>query len=117
MLKILWPPTRDIARLPGELVCLEAVAPPDATVTATVGSTSLALMPQGNAVELPPNYAVLTAQTDPPGGERSGSLRELFFCPEQPGSLGQPTYTLTLGDEQVTAQATGLIEILDPEQF
>jgi len=109
-------PTRDIARLPGELVCLEAVAPPDATVTATVGSTSLALMPQGNAVELPPNYAVLTAQTDPLAA--SGPVRyESCFLPEQPGSLGQPTYTLTLGDEQVTAQATGLIEILDPEQF
>jgi len=109
-------PTRNLARQPGELICLAAVAPAEATVTATVGTTSLALLPQGNAVELPPNYAVLTSQTDPM--TVGGPIRyESCFLPDRLGELGQPTYTLTLGDEQVTATAPGTITILDPEQF
>ena len=109
-------PTRDIARPPGELICLAAVAPAGATVTAAVADISLALLPQNNAVELPPNYAVLTAQTDPVNVR--GPVRyESCFLPNQPGPLGTPTYTLTMGGEQVTAAATGAISILDPEQF
>lgn len=109
-------PARDIDRLPGELICLAAVAPAQATVSATVGESSLALLPQKSSVELPPNYAVLTAQTDPI--TLGGPVRyESCFLPKQPGPLGQPTYSLTLGDEQVTATAPGSITILDPEQF
>jgi N-acetylmuramoyl-L-alanine amidase len=109
-------PTRDLARQPGELICLAAIAPAEAAVTATVGTTSLALLPQDNAVELPPNYAVLTSQTDPV--TVGGPIRyESCFLPNRLGELGQPTYTLNLGDEQVTATAPGTITILDPEQF
>jgi N-acetylmuramoyl-L-alanine amidase len=109
-------PSRDIARQPGELICLGAVAPAGATVTATVADTSLALVPQNNAVELPPNYAVLTAQTEPV--DISGPVRyESCFLPDQPGELGNPTYTLTMAGEQVTTAAPGTISILDPEQF
>jgi N-acetylmuramoyl-L-alanine amidase len=109
-------PTRNIARQPGELVCLSAVAPDEARVTATVGELNLTLIPQDNSVQLPPNYAVLTAQTDPVAV--SGPVRyESCFYPDQPGELGHPIYTLTLDSQQVTAAAPGAITILNPGQF
>ncbi len=109
-------PTRDIARQPGELVCLAALAPAQAEVSATVGETQLALKPQANPMELPPNYAVLTAQTEPIAV--AGPVRyESCFIPDQLGDLGSPTYTLVLGNETMTGAAPGNITILDPEQF
>ena len=109
-------PAVDIARQPGEFICLTAYAPAQAAVTAQVGAASLALMPQANPVELPPNDAVLTAQTNPL--TVSGPVRyESCFIPEQPEDLGPPIYTLALGDEEITATAPGNITILDPEQI
>lgn len=110
-------PTSDMARQVGELVCLTAIAPAQATVTATLGATILTLLPQVNgAVELPPNYAVLTAQTDPV--TVSGPVTyESCFLPEQPGNLGRPTYTLSHDGSQVSAAASGAVTILDPVTF
>jgi N-acetylmuramoyl-L-alanine amidase len=109
-------PTRDLARQPGEFVCLSAIASAQATVTATIGGHALALAPQANPVTLPPNYAVLTAQADPL--TIAGPVHyERCFLPEQPGNLGTPTYTLVLGDEQLSATAPGRITILNPEQI
>jgi N-acetylmuramoyl-L-alanine amidase len=109
-------PSRDLARQPGERICLAAIAPAAATVTAVVGTSTLPLVPQDSAVELPPNYAVLTDQTEPRAV--SGPVRyEGCLQPDQPGDLGQPTYSLALNGEQVTETAAGAITILNPEQI
>ena len=109
-------PVRDLARPPGELICLGAVAPAEGTVTATIGTTSLVLQPQESSVELPPNHAVLTAQTDPV--KVTGPVRyESCFMPERSGNLGQPRYTVSLGEASASAIAPGSITVLDPQQF
>jgi N-acetylmuramoyl-L-alanine amidase len=102
-----------VARQPGDWVCLGAVAPAQATVTASLAGQTYALLPQGDRQDLPANSAVLTDQARP-YGSTGPSHYESCFRAEQSGSLGQPTYQLTLADATVTAQAPGTISILDP---
>ena len=104
-------PAEDIARLPGELVCLSAIAPPNAQVSATLGSTQIPLTPQ-TSVDLPPNSSVLTFQTAPV----ALSATEYAGCmmPTEPGSLGTPTFTLNAQGQTVTAAAPGQVSILSP---
>ncbi|MEL7511730.1 MAG: N-acetylmuramoyl-L-alanine amidase [Cyanobacteria bacterium J06554_3] len=107
-------PAADIARMPGELVCLSAIAPPNAQVSATLGRETIALTPQTN-IDLPPNSSVLTSQTDPV----ALSATEYAGCtqPMEPGNLGTPTFTVTAQGETVTAQAPGAVSILSPTNF
>jgi N-acetylmuramoyl-L-alanine amidase len=109
-------PSQDIARRPEDLVCLSAVAPANATVTANLADTTLPLVPQENVVELPPNSAVLTDQTSPYAIDGPSHYESCFF-PPQTGDLGQPTYALTYNGETVTAQAEGQISILSATPF
>jgi len=107
-------PSADIARMPGELVCLSAVATPNATLTATLGSETIPLMPQ-TSVDLPPNSSVLTDQTAPvtlSATEYAGCLR-----PTEPGMLGTPRFNLSAQGETVTAVAPGQVSILSPTEF
>ena len=107
-------PAADIARLPGELICLSAIAPPNAQVSATIGSQNIALAPQ-TSVDLPPNSAVLTSQTAPvtlSATEYAGCMRA-----SEPGDFGQPRFTLQAQGETVTAEAPGQIDILSPAEF
>ncbi|MGB3765627.1 MAG: N-acetylmuramoyl-L-alanine amidase, partial [Phormidesmis sp.] len=104
-------PAGDIARLPGELICLSAIASPNAQVTATLGNNNIALTPQPN-IDLPPNSAVLTAQTSPialSASEYAGCL-----MPTEPGDLGSPTFKLVAQGTTVTAEGEGQISILSP---
>ncbi|MFK8185607.1 MAG: N-acetylmuramoyl-L-alanine amidase [Phormidesmis sp.] len=107
-------PGVDIARMPGELVCLSAIATPNAAVTATLGTETIALTPQTN-VDLPPNSSVLTAQTTPV----TLSATEYAGClmPTEPGTLGNPRFNLTAQGETVTATAPGQVNILSPTAF
>lgn len=107
-------PAVDIARMPGELVCLSAIAPPNATVSATLGTQTISLVPQ-TTVALPPNSSVLTAQTEPV----AVSATEYAGCamPTEPGNLGNPSFTLTAQGETVTAAAPGQVSILAPTEF
>ncbi|PSN17701.1 N-acetylmuramoyl-L-alanine amidase [filamentous cyanobacterium CCP5] len=108
-------PTVDIARQPGELVCLGAIAPPNAQVSASLRSESIALTPQ-IPVDLPPNSAVLTGQNTPqPQG--APTAYEGCFVPEGPGNLGAPTYSLSLNGQTTSQQAAGKVEILAPTPF
>ena len=107
-------PAADIARLPDELICLSAIAPPKAQVSATIGSQNIALAPQ-TSVDLPPNSSVLTSQTAPvtlSATEYAGCTRT-----SEPGELGQPRFTLQAQGETVTAEAPGQISILSPTEF
>ena len=107
-------PSADIARMPGELVCLSAIASPNASVTATLGNETIALMPQ-TSIDLPPNSAVLTDQTTPV----TLSATEYAGCmmPTEPGALGAPQFNLTAQGESVTAEAPGQVTILAPTEF
>ncbi|MEM9948555.1 MAG: N-acetylmuramoyl-L-alanine amidase [Cyanobacteria bacterium P01_D01_bin.36] len=107
-------PAVDIARMPGELICLSAIASPNANVTATLGSQTLTLTPQ-TSVDLPPNSSVLTSQTEPV----TLSATEYAGCTiaEEAGELGTPQFTLRADGETVTATAPGQVTILSPTDF
>ena len=107
-------PAEDIARLPGELVCLSAIAPTDATVSATLGQQNITLAPQ-STIELPPNSAVLTDQTEPVSPEDS-SATEYAGCvtSDRTGALGNPSFTLRSDGQTITAAAPGQVSLLSP---
>lgn len=46
-------PSVDIARLPGELICFSAIAPPNAMVSVKLGDRIISLLPQFQQVQLP----------------------------------------------------------------
>ncbi len=58
-------PSVDIAKLPGELVCFGAIAPPNAQILVNLGTQRIALWPQPQSVQLPANSALLTGQNQP----------------------------------------------------
>ncbi len=107
-------PNEAIARLPGELICLNAIAPANAKVTAMVGNKSLNLLPE-SSIAIADNLSILTgnltAQTVT--GQHRGCLQS-----SQIGNLGTPTYTLQLPNANpIKESAKGTIEILDPTQL
>ncbi len=106
-------PATDIARQPGDWICLGAIAPVNAAVTASLAGQTYTLLPQGDRADLPPNSAVLTDQAQPIAA--SGPSRyESCFMAETPGDLGKPTYSLIQGGSTVTAAAPGALSILNP---
>ena len=108
-------PAVNLARQPGELICLGALAAPNAQVTATVSGQTLRLEPQATP-NLPPNYAVLTSQNSPVAA--SGPTRyEGCFTAQAAGNLGAPTYRLTLNGQTLAQTAPGTIEVLSPARF
>ncbi len=107
-------PAADMARMPGELVCLSAIATPEAIVTATLGNQTISLTPQ-TSVDLPPNSSVLTDQTAPvalTAAEYAGCV-----APTEPGNLGNPSFSLTAQGQTASAKASGQISILSPTEF
>ena len=109
-------PARDIARLPGELVCFGAIAPNNANVTVSLGSVNLNLSPQPPAVQLPPNNAVLTAQNQPTSLSNIGKYQGCSTF-STPRDFGTPRYQLSLNGETVTQEGTGKVEILTPDSL
>ncbi len=108
-------PAEDIARMPGELICLSAIAPTNATLSATLGRQTIRLAPQ-SSVDLPPNSAVLTDQTDPLSPQANSSATEYAGCTtaDRAGTLGAPRFTLRAEGRTVTATAPGQVSILSP---
>ncbi len=108
-------PAEDIARMPGELICLSAIAPTNATVSASLGKQTISLTPQ-SSIELPPNSAVLTDQTDPVSSGTNGSATEYAGCTtsDRVGALDAPRFTLRAEGKTVTATALGQVSILSP---
>ena len=109
-------PSRDIARLPGELVCFGAIAPNNANVTVSLGTLNLNLSPQPPAVQLPPNNAVLTAQNQPTSLSNIGKYQGCTTF-STPRDFGTPRYQLSLNGETVTQEGTGKVEILTPDSL
>ncbi len=107
-------PGVDVAHAPGDWVCLGAIAPGHARVTAELAGQTYALLPQ-NRPALPPNSAVLIDQAAPT--TLSPTTYERCFVAEGLGLLGQPTYTLRQGESTITAQAPGNLSILNPSDI
>ncbi len=109
-------PAVDIARLPGELICLSAIAPPQATVTAQLGGQTLALTEQPYQVLLPDNAAVLTGLNQPIRHTSIGQYQGCLTFP-QSGALGAPQFRLTWQGQTVTQTGPGQVTILNPSQL
>ncbi len=106
-------PAVDLARLPGELICFGAIAPPQATVSVSLGNQTIPLQPQSGTVELPPNYAILTSQNQPIPVEISENYQGCMTAANI-GNLGQPQFQLTLNGETIREMGEGRVEILNP---
>lgn len=108
-------PNRPITRLPGELICLEAIAPPDASVNALLGNQTIPLTSINRSLQLPPNSAVLTSQNQPMPLGLGRSQYQGCLVANAPGNLGTPQFQLNLNGQSLSQAGTGSIEIMSPD--
>ena len=112
-------PNVPIARLPGELICLSAIAPPNSIVTALLGQQSLPLVPEANST-LADNLSVLTGKLE--AQAVMGKYQACTQLSQPPSSqnttLGAPIYELKLPDgRSIREPAKGTIDVLDPARL
>ncbi len=117
-------PAVDIAKMPGELICFGAIAPPNSTVSVKLANQTIPLLPQSQDVQLRPNSAALTQanQPTPPlvrGGASGGGVGQYQGCAtlESPAELGVPQFELTLNGKTTTQPGSGKISILSPAKL
>ncbi|MBV6625396.1 MAG: N-acetylmuramoyl-L-alanine amidase [Rivularia sp. (in: Bacteria)] len=108
-------PKVDIARLPGELICFSAIAPPSATVSVNLGDNKrVPLLLQPPQAQLPSNLAALTGTNQPQNATKS----EYSGCTvAEANQLATPKYQLTLNSQTITQEAPGKITVLQPSQL
>ncbi len=107
-------PAIDIARMPGELICFSAIAPPNALVSVKLANQIIPLQAQAIA-NLPANSGVLTGLTQPTtatSGQYAGCAKA-----NAPGELGKAEYILNMNGKSVAQTAPGTIKILSPAQL
>ncbi|MEH1867213.1 MAG: N-acetylmuramoyl-L-alanine amidase [Nostoc sp.] len=104
-------PAADIARLPGELICFSAIAPPNANVSVTLANQTIALSPQPQEAQLPNNLAALTGQNQPYAQSSVGNYKGCTTMATA-ADLGKPQFQLTLNGKTITQPGTGKIQIL-----
>ncbi|MGF2034016.1 MAG: N-acetylmuramoyl-L-alanine amidase [Nostoc sp. CmiVER01] len=104
-------PAVDIARLPGELICFSAIAPPNASVSVKLANQTIALPPQPQQAQLPNNLAALTGQNQPYAQSSVGNYKGCTTVATA-ANLGQPQFQLTLNGKTITQPGTGKIQIL-----
>jgi N-acetylmuramoyl-L-alanine amidase len=109
-------PAVDIAKLPGELICFGAVAPPNATVAVKLGNQTIPLFPQTQDIQLPPNSAALTAQNQPVPQSASGQYQGCATA-ETTGNLGQPQFQLSLNGKTISQASPANLSVLSPAQL
>jgi N-acetylmuramoyl-L-alanine amidase len=107
-------PAVNLARQPGEWVCLGAIAATGAVVSVKLGNQTIALSP-AQSPSLPANAAVLTQQNQP----RSASIGRYQGCTRSlpVGDLGQPQFQLTLKGQTSAQAAPGRVKILAPTEL
>ena len=108
-------PATDIARLPDELICFGAVAPPEAEVSVLLGDRKTPLLPQPQTVQLPPNSAVLTASNRP--NTANAGQYEGCTAFSEPADLGSPLFELSLNGETVVQPSPVNVNILAPTEL
>ncbi|MCC5656877.1 N-acetylmuramoyl-L-alanine amidase [Nostoc sp. XA010] len=104
-------PAVDIARLPGELICFSAIAPPNASVSVKLANQTIALSAQPQQAQLPSNLAALTGQNQPYAQSSVGNYKGCTTVATA-ADLGQPQFQLTLNGKTITQPGTGKIQIL-----
>ncbi len=109
-------PATDIAKMPGELICFSAIAPPSSTVTVKLGNQTIPLSPQSQDVQLPPNAGALTQNNQPTSQVISGQYQGCATA-EKPGELGIPQFQLTREGKSITQASPGNVSILSPTQL
>ena len=110
-------PAIDTAKLPGELICFSAVAPPNATVSVKLADQIIPLKPR-NLVDLPDNKAVLVGSNSP----AQSTIMPYQGCAKTPllkssFNLGKPLFQLTLNGQTISQEGTGNISVLSPMEF
>ena len=115
-------PAADIARMPGELICFGAIAPPNAAVSVKLGDQTIPLMSQSQDVQLPPNSAVLTQQdrpTSPTHAGARGGVGQYQGCAtaESAADFGVPQFQLTMNGQTTTQPSSGKVSILSPAKL
>ncbi|MEH2024818.1 N-acetylmuramoyl-L-alanine amidase [Nostoc sp.] len=109
-------PAVDIARLPGEVICFSAIAPPNADVSVTLANQTIALLPQPQQAQLPSNLAALTGQNQPHAQSSLGNYQGCTTVTTA-ADLGKPQFQLTLNGKTITQPGSGKIEILSRAQL
>lgn len=109
-------PAVDVARLPGELVCFGAIAPPNAIVSVKLADQIIPLQAQSSIATLPANSGVLTGLTQPTQDTQIGQYAGCVKATAS-GELGAPQYILNLNGKSVAQAAPGKVRILVPTQL
>ncbi|OYD97807.1 N-acetylmuramoyl-L-alanine amidase [Nostoc sp. 'Peltigera membranacea cyanobiont' 210A] len=109
-------PAVDIARLPGEVICFGAIAPPNANVSVTLANQTIALLPQPQQAQLPSNLAALTGQNQPHAQSSVGNYQGCTTMTTA-ADLGKPQFQLILDGKTITQPGSGKIEILSRAQL
>ncbi|MBE9106222.1 N-acetylmuramoyl-L-alanine amidase [Nostoc cf. edaphicum LEGE 07299] len=109
-------PAVDIARLPGEVICFSAIAPPNANVSVTLANQTIALLSQPQQAQLPSNLAALTGQNQPHAQSSVGNYQGCTTVATA-ADLGKPQFQLTLDGKTITQSGSGKIEILSRAQL
>jgi len=109
-----WWPRQMIARLPQELICFTAIAPPQSRVKVHLGDLSFPLTPQATQGYLPPNATLLNGQNQPrPSVNQTYSACRRF---DEPKNWGIPRFIWQRGSEKVEQESSGALTILDPQK-
>ncbi len=110
----LWPQV-NVTRQPDELICLSAIGPASAMVTAQLANQPITLLPQATS-QLPSNAAVLVDQNNPVdlGGP---TVYRGCMTTDRTDNLGQPTYRMVYQGRTETANAPGQVSLLAPNQI
>lgn len=108
-------PSVDIARLPGELICFSAIAPPKANVSVGLANQTIPLMPQSQ-VQLAANSAALTGQYQP-SSQSTTAQYQGCATGSSPADLEQPKFQLTLNGKTTTQTSSGKISVLSPARL
>lgn len=109
-------PQGEMARMPGELVCFGASAPPNAKVNVNIAGQDIQLQEQRNVVELPDNKAALIDRNQPRALYGAGQYLGCAIATAA-ANLGNPTYQLQVDNPKPTTiaqTAPGKIQILSP---
>lgn len=109
-------PASDIARLPGELICFSAIAPPNASVSVNLANQTIALSPQPQEAQLPSNLAALTGKNQPHAQSSVGNYKGCTTVATA-ADLGQPQFQLTLNGKTITQPGSGKIQIFSRAQL
>ncbi|MBV8883731.1 MAG: N-acetylmuramoyl-L-alanine amidase [Chroococcidiopsidaceae cyanobacterium CP_BM_RX_35] len=107
-------PDVDIARLPGELVCFSAIAPPKSTVAVELGGETIPLPPQSQNIKLPANSAALTQRNQPASQSATGHYQGCATLSVAGVNLGQPKFQLKRNGATTSQMGSGKISVLSP---